>query len=391
MRKNFYTTPITLLILTLNIAATIVVINNSELLIGDLMGFKSETVVIIQSLIYISLSLLFLSVLYNGLEKIKPLTTKLADSNSRPIAIFLICLELLYITYVFNTGLFVAGNNERGGGVISTLFVLLNVDVLVLIFLTHVKTSKYKPIIIMLWIISFLQRGWISYFFILILISFIDRRLKNKKNWKAGVVLICFILALPFVEQIKNSIRSGEAISTQLTFFDYADSFNQQFMKVVGRVQTVSHVAFITDNINQLQNLKNNGESTDFFEENFIYIIAKKLGSADDKINTPDLLARYISPSLDSSWNVNPSLIGWIFIQNDLYVLPIIWVVLLCFLFTMLSKIIANDLYAMNMRWLFWLVFLFPGWIFQFTAVIFSLLVFILLKYTLRTKRVKPL
>jgi hypothetical protein len=364
MRKNFYTTPITLLILTLNIAATIVVINNSELLIGDLMGFKSETVVIIQSLIYISLSLLFLSVLYNGLEKIKPLTTKLADSNSRPIAIFLICLELLYITYVFNTGLFVAGNNERGGGVISALFVLLNVDVLVLIFLTHVKTSKYKPIIIMLWIISFLQRGWI---------------------------LICFILALPFVEQIKNSIRSGEAISTQLTFFDYADSFNQQFMKVVGRVQTVSHVAFITDNINQLQNLKNNGESTDFFEENFIYIIAKKLGSADDKINTPDLLARYISPSLDSSWNVNPSLIGWIFIQNDLYVLPIIWVVLLCFLFTMLSKIIANDLYAMNMRWLFWLVFLFPGWIFQFTAVIFSLLVFILLKYTLRTKRVKPL
>lgn len=80
--------------------------------------------------------------------------------------------------------------------------------------------------------------------------------IEKQKNWKAGVVLICFILALPFVEQIKNSIRSGEAISTQLTFFDYADSFNQQFMKVVGRVQTVSHVAFITDNINQLQNLK---------------------------------------------------------------------------------------------------------------------------------------
>ncbi len=69
----------------------------------------------------------------------------------------------------------------------------------------------------------------------------------------------------------------------------------------------------------------------------------------------------YISPSLDSSWNVNPSLIGWIFIENDLYVLPIIWVVLLCFLFTMLSRIIANDLYAMNMRWLFWLVFLISG------------------------------
>lgn len=38
-------------------------------------------------------------------------------------------------------------------------------------------------------------------------------------------------------------------------------------MKVVGRVQTVSHVAFITDNINQLQNLKNNGESTDFLKK----------------------------------------------------------------------------------------------------------------------------
>ncbi|TLJ02700.1 polymerase [Escherichia sp. E3659] len=386
MRKKFYTTPITLLILTLNIIATIVVLNNRESLIGDLTGFKSEYVVIIQSLIYISLSLLFLSVLYNGLEKIKPITTKLSSSDSNLVAFFLICLELFYIIYVFNTGLFVAGNNERGGGIISALFVLLNVDVLVLIFLTHVETNKFKPIIITLWIISFLQRGWISYFFILILIAFIDRRLKNKKNWKAGIVLLCFILALPFVEQIKYSIRNGEAISTQLTFLNYTDSFNQQFMKIVGRVQTVSHVAFVTDNIYQLQTLKNNGESTDFFEENFIYIIANKLGIADNKINTPDLLAKYISPSLESSWNVNPSLIGWVFIQNDLYILPIIWIVFLCFLFTMLSKIIANDVYATNMRWLFWLIFLFPGWIFQFTAVIFSLFVFVLLKYTLKPK-----
>lgn len=59
MRKKFYTTPITLLILTLNIIATIVVLSNRESLIGDLMGFKSESVVIIQSLIYIFLSLFF--------------------------------------------------------------------------------------------------------------------------------------------------------------------------------------------------------------------------------------------------------------------------------------------------------------------------------------------
>ncbi|HHH7821757.1 TPA: polymerase, partial [Escherichia coli] len=43
MRKKFYTTPITLLILTLNIIATIVVLSNRESLIGDLMGFKSES------------------------------------------------------------------------------------------------------------------------------------------------------------------------------------------------------------------------------------------------------------------------------------------------------------------------------------------------------------
>lgn len=94
-------------------------------------------------------------VLYNGLEKIKLFIIKLADFNSRLIAIFLICLELLYIIYVFNIGLFVAGNNECGGGVILALFVLLNVDVFVLIFLIYVKISKYKLIIIMLWIIFF--------------------------------------------------------------------------------------------------------------------------------------------------------------------------------------------------------------------------------------------
>lgn len=94
-------------------------------------------------------------VLYNGLEKIKLFIIKLVDFNSRLIVIFLICLELLYIIYVFNIGLFVVGNNECGGGVILVLFVLLNVDVFVLIFLIYVKISKYKFIIIMLWIIFF--------------------------------------------------------------------------------------------------------------------------------------------------------------------------------------------------------------------------------------------
>ncbi len=98
----------------------------------------------------------------------------------------------------------------------------------------------------MLWIISFLQRGWIIPIFYFDFNRIYHCRLKNKKNWKAGVVLICFILALPFVEQIKNSIRSGEAISTQLTFFDYADSFNQQFMKVVAEFKQFHTLHFIT-------------------------------------------------------------------------------------------------------------------------------------------------
>ncbi len=82
-------------------------------------------------------------------------------------------------------------------------------------------------------------------------------------------------------------------------------------MKVVAEFKQFHTFASITDNINQLQNLKNNGESTDFFEENFIYIIAKKLGSADDKISTPDLLARYISPSLDSCMECE-SIVNWL-------------------------------------------------------------------------------
>lgn len=378
--KKSLTLSITLAIYLLNVIAALVIIYNQDNLIGDLSGFKSSYDSISYAFFLLTLSLLLITVIYNGCEKLKPIF-KVSNHTSIPIVVMV--LEVSFILYVYFTGFFIAGNNERAGSIISAFFVLVNIDVLVLIFLTHSNHSKYKSIIILLWVISFVQRGWISYLFILVLIFYLDRKIKKKKNWKIVFLAVVLTFSLPFIEQLKNDIRSGGQYDTHLT---YIDSLSQQAMKIVSRIQTVSHISFIVDNIEQLQHLKNTGVSTEFYEENFSDIFIKKVNKDNEKYNTSDLLAKYISPELNSSWNVNPSLVGWILIQNDFYILPVMWVIFLCVIFTLLSKSISDDYHTKNMRWLFWLVFLFPGWIFQFSAVIFSMMIYIILSLLFKKK-----
>lgn len=381
MNKKMVTRPITASIYLMNFIAAFYIVNEQYKLIGDLSGFKSSLDVIAQSIILITLSLFFLSLLFDSLEKIKPLFNVKTDNS---IAIAIIIFEVSFISYVYTTGYFIAGNIERAGSILSAIFVIINVDVLVLIFLTHCKESKFKKIIVLLWIISFLQRGWISYLFILIILFFVDQRLKKIRLNKIYIFTIILILCLPFVENIKNNIRSGVDNDNYIT---YVDSLGAQFLKVVGRVQTLSHVSFILDNSDKLQQAKNNEQSTDFYEENFANVFIKKMSKDYDKINTSDLLAKFISPELDSAWNVNPSLIGWVIIQDDFYIIPIIWIIFLCLMFTLLSKVISDDEYTMNMRWILWLIFLFPGWIFQFSSVIFSFGVYLFIGLILKKMR----
>lgn len=381
MNKKMVTRPITASIYLMNIIAAFYIVNEQYKLIGDLSGFKSSPDVIAQSIILITLSLIFLSLLFDSLEKIKPLFNVKTDNS---IAIAIIIFEVSFISYVYTTGYFIAGNIERAGSILSAIFVIINVDVLVLVFLTHCKKSKFKKIIVLLWVISFLQRGWISYLFILIILFFVDQRLRKIKLNKIYIFTTILILCLPFVENIKNNIRSGVDNDNYIT---YVDSLGAQFLKVVGRVQTLSHVSFILDNSDKLQQAKNNEQSTDFYEENFANVFIKKVSEDYDKINTSDLLAKFISPELDSAWNVNPSLIGWVIIQDDFYIIPIIWIILLCLMFTLLSKAISDDEYTMNMRWILWLIFLFPGWIFQFSSVIFSFGVYLFIGLILKKMR----
>lgn len=373
MTYKYYTLPITSFILILNVCAAYIIFSDQNNLIGDLVGISTTQHSVIYSLFLIAISLIGMALLFDMLEKIKPLLS-IKDSDIFPL--ILITLELSFIIYVQFTGFFVAGNNARAGTLISAFFVLINIDVLVLIFITHCKDSKYKGLITALWVLSFIQRGWVSYLFLLILITYVGRRVKNKNNWKIGIVTVLFVLILPYVQNLKNDIRNTGGNELPVS---YSESIGQQLKKVIDRVQTVSHVAFILDNEVNLQKLKNSRVSTDFYQENISSVFLNKINLKNDALNTSDLLAKYIATDYDTSWNVNPSLVGWIIIQNDYYLLPVLWVIFLCLVFTMLSKAISNDEYTQNMRWLFWLVFLFPGWIFQFSSVILSLFIYILI------------
>ncbi|WP_461602294.1 oligosaccharide repeat unit polymerase [Aeromonas rivipollensis] len=374
---------VTVFILIVNIISFVISMSTGKLL-GDLSGQLVSINSLFLSLLFFILSLGFLWGCHQLISKIKPLF-KVETSNY--VGLIIALLSISFIFYVYQTNLFLAGSSERGGGWGSTFYVIMNIDALMMIYLTFRVNDRFRTINMLLWTVSFLQRGWISYLLFIFVSWYFRRKSLGKSNLFLLFIIFPLTFSLPYLDTLKNSIRNSDSVSDVVYFSaegPYFQIASEAFEKIVSRFQTISHIAYILDNADEINNFKKHLPLQNFYEENLVGLALSKASLVNTATVSSDFLARFISPTLDSSWNVNPSLVGWLYLHDYYYFAPLMWIFLLIFIFHFFKStlIITENYYASAMSWFLLVLFVLPGWIFQFTTLIISIVIYITLNVT---------
>lgn len=314
--------------------------------------------------------------------------------NQVALSYLMICYIGFFISYVAATGLFIAGSAERGGNALSALFVLFNADLLFFLYYACCRHSRQFGLVAAIWLVSVVQRGWFGYIFILIALeSFaLIRSGRIRPKWVLFGVVLVFVY--PFIEAFKVLIRLNPDLSIvkvlsmipnmeSSNLFDFGQTFQFVFEKVVGRMQVLAHSYLVMDNHRYFEMAVEQGQTVPFWKEGLVGVMLDRIFGATHLLESSELLALFIVPDNTSAWNVNPSIVGWLSIYSDTLPQALVYVISLAVASFALMRKISDSTHARDVLWFYWLMFLIPGWISQFNSLLVAMLIFIALNFFL--------
>lgn len=366
-----------------NLAALGIALAQRELL-GDLAGFglRSSTSLVGTAALLLC-SIAGLLCLYNTTAR-TALCRPAIRQNSDSMGIAIACALMAFILYVWQTGLFVAGSSERAGSAASAFWVLFNVDALFFIYYAAQRDSKLFKFNLLLWVLSFVQRGWFAYFFFIIALE--SFRLLRKRQLTMGKLLLVLPLlaAYPLLDLVKVYIRLSEAITpaeavdfvlqgAAAAEFSWLGSLGLTVERMVGRLQVLSHAQAIADHAAHFERAARAGELGAFWKEGILGIIWDRMSAQPHLPEAAQALASFIAPDLDSGWNVNPSLVGWLRLYAHALPLTLLYLGALCLASVALGQLISQTVFFRDVLWFIWLTFLIPGWIAQFISLLVAM------------------
>ena len=224
-------------------------------------------------------------------------------------------------------------------------------------------------------------------FFIIGMESFRLIREKRLFRWRVLIVLLPFIAVYPFLDLVKIYVRVSESMTPSEVIgifenvlsesdFSWLDSVQLAGEKIVGRTQLISHAQIIKDNTSYFGALSEQALNS-FWEEGVIGIIIARLSGKEHGAEAAQALASFIAPNLDSSWNVNPSLVGWLGMHLDTLPFAIAYVICLCVVSAWLHQQLTRSEASFDRLFFIWLTMLIPGWIAQFVSILVAQAVFL--------------
>ncbi len=372
--------------IAVNLIAALVVVSTGQLL-GDFAGEQPrlmEEFIVTAALVCASISLLL--ILFNLAVRVS-FGTRPLEFDREKLGVIIAIALVGFIFYVQYTGLFIAGSAERGGSLTSAFWVLLNIDALFIIYYGSCRESKYFKLNLLLWVLSFIQRGWFAFlFFVVALESFRAIRKRQVTTGKLALVIL-FLASYPILDLAKIYVRVSEFVEPSMAMsyiaeglaasgFKLTESLADSTEKIIARLQVVSHAQAIADNAPYFQQLVSNGGITPFWKEGVLGIILDRQLGNQHPPETPQALASFIAPALDSSWNVNPSLVGWLIVHAESFPATLLFLAWLGALSIFFAQLIDQNASFRDMVWFIWLVFLVPGWIAQFVSFVLALATF---------------
>lgn len=378
-----------------NVVALGIVAAQQELL-GDLAGFALRSTAALAGTTALLLGAIGgLLWFYNASARTalcRPLPRPRIDGDG--MGIVMACALVAFIGYVWHTGLFVAGSSERAGSAASAFWVVFNVDALFFIYYGAQRETRLFRFNLVLWVLSFMQRGWFAYFFFIIALESF-RLIRQRRLTLRKLLLVVPLLAVyPLLDLVKVYVRLADAVapadaidfvlqSAAAADFSWLTSLGLSVEKIIARLQVLSHAQAIFDHAVHFEQASRTGGLGAFWKEGILGIVWDRLSGQPHLPEAAQALAAFIAPDLDSGWNVNPSLVGWLGLYADMLPLALLYLVLLCLASVALGQMISQTLFFRDVLWFIWLSFLVPGWIAQFISVLVAMVIYLALAHGL--------
>lgn len=359
-------------------------------LIGDLIGFPiGNPMDLLFTFGLVAASVALLLLLFNMLARVRGARPPV-PYNKTKMGVVVAIAQIAFIAYVRQTGLFVAGSAERAGSVASAFWVIFNVDALFFVYYATCRDARLFKLNLVLWIVSFIQRGWFGYIFFVVAFESFRLIRSRKLTLRHLLLLLSLLFVYPILDLAKIYIRVSDVIEpSQAVEFvtdavrsgnlDWTNSLLDSSEKIVARMQLVSHAQAIRNNINEFHREVEAGELGAFWKEGIVGIVWDRLIGMNHAPEAAQALAMFIAPTLDSSWNVNPSLVGWLMIYDESFPMTLLYVVMLCSLSIVFMSRVSRSRFSQDVLWFVWLTFLIPGWIAQFVSFLVAMAIYVFL------------
>ncbi|WP_210546245.1 oligosaccharide repeat unit polymerase [Rhodoferax sp. PAMC 29310] len=386
-----------------NILAALIIWNTGEL-IGDLSGISlySRTALLWATTLVVLSYIAIMWPVFKFISKLKIKKINFCfddDQVGKRIGKLLLVLQISFMIFNISTGVNIAGSSNRTeGSLFSMLWVFIPTDALFFIYYGMHRENKYFYPNLIIWLLSNILRGWVS---VLLFVIFFEwcRAIRNKKITTVitAFIGVAIIIVYPVVTNIKWIFRASANSNLSLTamaadFFDvlrdasYITLIGDGISHLIGRFQVTSVVIEVMRLSDFLQTKLASGQFTTFWLEGFHGIVLSKLFPSEKYMSAGVAFTKYGdfgSKFEVGDWTTNIGYVGWFFIAPYLIPIYLAYTLLLGFISFYLVKKIGISESAKDMLWLAWLVYLMPPWFAAFTGFIYTLFLFLCIKFIL--------
>lgn len=305
------------------------------------------------------------------------------------IDIFVLIVQCILLYHVISQGAYTAGKSSPEGWV-SIFSTLLVPDGLFLAYYSKYRSSRWFPLVALVWTISMVLRGWGGALFIIAVAEYGWFSCQKRKNYAAIIILLLiFIIISPYIHLLRQIIRGQEvllngvgiggliAVLSDERIRDSAIASGPGLIEAISlRFEHLSSTYIIKLNEVELSAQLQNGSIKPFYQS--LPIVRSIMES--NGVDFTQYLSRYSDGLGD--WYIHTGMVGWLMIAPYLTPLFMGFIALSIFLLIILLKIDRRDCeFTAYMGFAFCLIYLVFGWYSVFFAVVQGSLLIVLFNF----------
>jgi hypothetical protein len=302
-------------------------------------------------------------------------------------------LQTSFMIFNLREGINIAGAEQTQiTSSVNWVFVLLQADMLFFVYYGYYRESRLFKYNLAIFVVSNFARGWSGHVLTIAFFELCRAHRRGRLNVrKLALIAVAGLVAYPLILSLKWYIRTNGVLAfgdfgllaagiiQGISGDGYRALFEAGAVHIVERLQLVSNAVAVMQYREMFQALLNAGSVTPFWWEGLPQLaLTKAYGWVEAPtfgVAMADTLA-YSPSRILGSWNMSPSLAGWVLLEPMWTPLFAAYVVALCAATVLLAPGCNREGTIRDMVWYAWLVYLIPGWLAAFTNFIYALVLF---------------